>query len=283
VTQGPQRQGEGRQERNRRAAEERHIAGAINALNRTYKAAEDKRDQYDNTNQKWARRIAVTTVVTAGIAAAALACTVFSIFQTGHSLKIAREAVKEARRQADEAQKQTDLVRQNLISSRRPWLDFADGPQIDEPLNFFGSNGASLSIKTSARNLGNSPAIDVAFTNTTYFDEWPAGNITEVISKYICKPEKMNYSGAPFVQLISPNDTQILWPSKSVKTDIDKNQLQAPHAWMSLCIRYEDEFGNPHSTGQLFIYIPNDGKPIPASPSGPIAGTLKAYAAKIMK
>jgi hypothetical protein len=90
---------------------------------------------------------------------------------TKKAIEATNRLATEAGRQADETKRQADLTQQNMLSAHRPWVDFADGPQIDEPLNFFGSNGASLSVKTSARNTGNSPAIDVAFENTTYFEQ----------------------------------------------------------------------------------------------------------------
>jgi hypothetical protein len=248
------------------------------------------RDNHDRTIRNW----------TAVIAASGVFAVIFSAFTLDAmrgQLDVMRDQLKEARssgedakkaieatnRLANESKRQADLAQQNLHLSHRPWVDFENGPQIDEPLTFLGNGTVTISVKTSARNVANSPAVNVTFESKLHLDDWPSGDMNEIIKNYICEPEKSNYTGAPFSQIIMPNAVVALWPSKDVSNKIDKNKPQTSHGWVSACLRYEDEFGIPHSTGQIFIYIPDDGSPMPAAPSGPIPGTLKAYTGKIMK
>jgi hypothetical protein len=248
------------------------------------------RNYHDHTIRNW----------TAVIAASGVFATIFSAFTLSAmrgQLGVMRDQLKETRttsddtkraieatnRLANETKRQADLAQQNMTLSRRPWIDFSDGPQMDEPLHFYDNGFVTLSVKTSARNTGNSPAVNVVLISRVHLGDWPSGNIQDVIRDHICALEKNNFLGAPFSQVIMPNSVAPLWPSKDASNKIEQDTPQTIHVWTSVCLQYQDEFGIPYSTGQIFVYIPDGGVPMKTPLTGLIAGKLRAYTGKILK
>jgi hypothetical protein len=239
---------------------------------------------------RWTRRVGIFTaalgavaVITAVIFGKQLGVMQGQLDEMKTASADAKAAIEATNRLADEAKRQADLTKESLILSRRPWVDFADGPVIDEPLTFEGNGFVTLSVKSSGINSGNSPALNVMFENNLHLGEWPSGDINEIIKQYICQPKRMNFTGAPFTQLIMPNVTVALWPSKDKSNKIDDDKPQIVSAWTSICLRYEDEFGIPHATGQIFAYIPDSGEQMRIPAVGPVSGSLKPYTGKILK
>ena len=198
------------------------------------------------------------------------------------TLEQTRIATNAARDQATAAQSQAQTAITELRSSRRPWLDFDGDPVVAEPLTFTAGGTATLALKVSAKNVGASPAIGVSFQNALYVRPLPVSHdFSDLVQQYVCHPRQEGGAAAfPSRALIVPGDSAPLWPSKGVTDDITTYKDSATiQAWCSLCLRYQDEFGAPHTIGQIFHYI-TDG-PIKLPAVGQLSGRLQPFTSKV--
>jgi hypothetical protein len=196
------------------------------------------------------------------------------------------QAIAATNRLADEAKRQADLARDNLVWSRRLWVDFADGVQIDKPLTINGDGQITLSIKTAGKNSGNSPALNVWLENILHVGVPLGGYTRDLVDQYICPARPSPVPGSFTSQLIMPNATIPLWPGTG-STRADKPKVTNTKylmAWTSVCLRYDDEFGISHETGQLFWYVGTPPSPlIDPDIVGVIGGRLQALTSEVLK
>jgi hypothetical protein len=196
------------------------------------------------------------------------------------------QAIAATNRLADEAKRQADLARDNLVWSRRPWVDFADGVQIDKPLTINSDGQITLSIKTAGKNSGNSPALNVWLENILHVGVPLGGYTRDLVDQYICPARPSPVPGSFTSQLIMPNATIPLWPGTgSTRADKPKaTNTKYLMAWTSVCLRYDDEFGISHGTGQLFWYVGTPPSPlIDPDIVGVIGGRLQALTSEVLK
>ena len=163
MVQGHKRQHESRDERNRRAAEERQIAGAINSLHRDYNAAQKNRAQEDSEHLKWSRRTAITAVIYTVVTACVLGASVFSIIQ-------AWKAIDAASRAADAATRQEGIAEDTEIRQLRPYLHVIPG---DSEWSFKPDGTVQVTAKPSIKVVGQTPAGQVAPAWKLKVDEFP--------------------------------------------------------------------------------------------------------------
>jgi hypothetical protein len=170
---------------------------------------------------------------------------------------------------------------EEMREARRPWVDFSGDIQLQEPLTVINGN-ITISLSVVAKNVGDSPAISAEFEAILYVKPWPSGDIKEIIAKDICHPRK-GHLGMPFTKLILPHDTADMTPAKGITNEVKVGQgYDHANAWCSVCLRYDDTTGRPHTTGQIFVYIPDDSAQVrvPLS-NGPVPGHLQQYTGKI--
>jgi hypothetical protein len=189
-------------------------------------------------------------------------------------------AISETTQLANETKRAADIAQQNLILSRRPWLDFAGDIEIKEPLTIRKDGEVEVTLKTSAKNTGQSPALGVEFNAELHFDIPPVFHINEIIDKYLCLLTKfnINFMGTPSAQIIMPHDTIDLSPVQS------KNVLnQRADPFISVCIYYSDEFGGAHGIGEILYYSADNSRPIMLPVAGEIPGRLLDMSGKVVK
>jgi len=246
---------------------------------RTKRQAETGQDRAARLTANATVAIAVATAVAALVGVAQWFVLSGQLNEMRGATEDTKRAIEATIRVADEAKRQADIARESLTGQRRPWIDFGE-PEVDEPLTFTSGGAVTLSIKVRATNYGESPAINTTFTNRSYLSPWPSGNMNEVLAKHVCRPDRQMFRGFPLAKVVMPHATEDLAPVKSVG-DESQAEKENPHVWSSLCVMYQDQFGIGHTTGQLYIYIPDSPIILPAV--GAISGKLKPLTGRVFE
>lgn len=163
MSQSQHHPGGGREGSDRRAAEERQIAGAINSLRSDYNAAQQKRTKAEGEQHKWSRRTAKAAILYTVLTGLILGGSVYSIYQTWNAVDAANRAADAA---TDEARTANDAERRTL----RAYIGIQPGDIKD-----FGTTQQSMTV--TRINSGHTPAYDAGFSTVGADIIWTPSNI----------------------------------------------------------------------------------------------------------
>jgi hypothetical protein len=148
MAQGQHRQSGSGDERRRRAAEERQIAGAINSLHRDYNAAQKKARENDEEHIKWNRRTAKAAICYSVLTGLLLGAAGFSVYQ-------AWSAIGEASRAADAATNQANVAADTEERQLRAYLYVLPGLVKVEQ---HADGSIRVTVKPTVKVFGQTPA-----------------------------------------------------------------------------------------------------------------------------
>jgi len=141
MAQNPHRHGSGSDENNRRPPEEKEIASAINALQRSFEATNEHNQERAENGFVWTRRTAIAAFIYTGLTAAILVFSGYVALKTGESVDVAT-------RQAN-----------NLEISSKQQLRAYVGVIPGAIVNFGDKENQTFSF--TIKNFGLTPAYDV--------------------------------------------------------------------------------------------------------------------------
>ena len=230
----------------------------------------------------------VSAISTLGLLIASILqfCTMRAQLDEMHAAgKQTDQAIAAAIRLAETAKHQADISEMNLVTSQRPWVDLVGDVEVREPLTFTDESVATLTVKASAKNTGHSPALNVLFKNTLYVSRARVFDPMKIIEANECHDQIRSTRTHPFSQLILPNDTISLTPTKNSSKNLSSSDVIGGPVMVLfvLCVSYADSFGFPYSTTQLFVYNFDNNARISLPFVGGVNGHLVPFTGRFAK
>jgi hypothetical protein len=273
-----QTEARGRQQEIERLETLRSINMSLDRLAAEQAANRTQLDTHEKQKKKrdW---LTFAALVATAFAAIGTICASIMIAKEQHADTVAAltktdQVISETKNLTNETQRAANIAQQNLVISRRPWLDIVGDVVINEPLTASKDGHVDITLKVTAKNTGGSPALSAYFNAAISLDEPGLFNTQEIIDTRllgVCKSMGYDRTGTPGTYIIMPNDTKDLDPVQT-SNQMDNKREHRVNPMISACISYTDEFRGRFDTGQMFLYFAEDQKPITNTSIGMIPG-----------
>ena len=139
-----------------------------------------------------------------------------------------------------------------------------------------------MQIGASARNVGNSPALGTSLLVTLMIK--PVPDVDTIRKEMNCNSNAAIQLGILGGAVIFPGDKSELRRVRSVIGYSDLKSYPGTNSfvpWIVICVSYQDEFGSPHGTSLVAMYMSDNPIAILPTTRGEIPGHLMPILSKV--